>query len=60
MLAVQLLGTSSVAILLILAHATGNPALADVALVFALLSAVTTVAFVRPAWRIKEGKNDSH
>lgn len=60
MLSVQLLGTSLVAILLILAQTLGHSALVDVALVFALLSAVTAVAFVRPAWRIKEQKNDSH
>ncbi|USD36457.1 monovalent cation/H+ antiporter complex subunit F [Ferrimonas sp. SCSIO 43195] len=60
MLSVQLLGTSLVAILLILAQALGHSALVDVALVFALLSAVTAVAFVRSAWRTKEQKNDPH
>lgn len=47
MLAAQLFGTTGVAILLILAEALGRPALVDVALVFALLAAVATVAFVR-------------
>lgn len=47
MLAAQLFGTTGVAILLILAEALGQPALVDVALVFALLAAVATVAFVR-------------
>ena len=52
MLAAQLFGTTGVAILLILAEALGQPALVDVALVFALLAAVATVAFVRkPAER---------
>lgn len=46
MLAAQLLGTAAVAILLILSHLMAMPALIDVALVFALLAAVTLVAFV--------------
>ena len=50
MLAAQLFGTSTVAVLLLLAQASGNAALRDVALVFALLAAVTAVAFVRRAW----------
>lgn len=47
MLAAQLFGTTGVAILLLLGEATGVAALADVALVFALLAAVATAAFVR-------------
>ena len=47
MMAGQLFGTTAVAILLLLAEALGQPALRDVALVFALLAAVTVVAFVR-------------
>jgi multicomponent Na+:H+ antiporter subunit F len=47
MLAAQLFGTTGVAILLLLAEALEEPALVDVALVFALLAAVATVAFVR-------------
>lgn len=50
MLAVQLFGTTAVAILLLFAQAIERPALRDVALVFALLAAVSTVAFVRRAW----------
>ncbi len=46
MLAVQLFGTGVVAILLILSPIMQMPALLDVAMVFALLSAVTLVAFV--------------
>jgi multicomponent Na+:H+ antiporter subunit F len=46
MLAAQLLGTAAVAILLILSQLMAMPALIDVALVFALLAAVTLVAFV--------------
>jgi multicomponent Na+:H+ antiporter subunit F len=55
MLAAQLFGTTAVAILLLLAEAPGNAALRDVALVFALLAAVTAVAFVRRAWTDREG-----
>ncbi|ACL73743.1 monovalent cation/H+ antiporter complex subunit F [Thioalkalivibrio sulfidiphilus] len=47
MLAAQLFGTTGVAILLLLGEALAMPALVDVALVFALLAAVATVAFVR-------------
>lgn len=51
MLAALLFGTVGVAILLLLAQVQGIPALNDVALVFALLAAITGVAFVRRAWR---------
>ena len=47
MLASQLFGTTAVAMLLLLAQVYGAPALRDVALLFALLAAVTAVAFVR-------------
>ena len=50
MLASQLFGTTGVAILLLLAEAQGQPALRDVALVFALLAALATVAFVKRVW----------
>lgn len=50
MLAAQLFGTSGVAILLILAQVTGAPELRDVALVFILLAAVVSVAFVKRGW----------
>ncbi|MGM0593085.1 MAG: monovalent cation/H+ antiporter complex subunit F [Pseudomonadota bacterium] len=49
MLAVQLFGTTGVAILLLLAEAMAAPALRDVALLFALLAVLGVVAFVR--WR---------
>ncbi|MCW8890560.1 MAG: monovalent cation/H+ antiporter complex subunit F [Sedimenticola sp.] len=59
MLAAQLFGTTAVAILLLLAEASGSHALRDVALVFALLAAVTAVAFVKRAWPMqKEGGSD--
>jgi multicomponent Na+:H+ antiporter subunit F len=47
MLAAQLFGTTGVAILLLLAEGLGQPALRDVALVFALLAAVAAAVFVR-------------
>lgn len=46
MMAAQLFGTAAVAILLILSQIMQMPALLDVAMVFALLSAVSLVAFV--------------
>lgn len=50
MLAGQLFGTIAVAILILIAEASENSALVDVALVFAMLAAVTVVAFLRRAW----------
>lgn len=47
MLAAQLFGTTGVAILLLLGRAAAAPALWDVALVFAVLAAITGVAFAR-------------
>lgn len=58
MLAAQLFGTTTVAILLLLSHASGNSALRDVALVFALLAIITVVAFVRRAWLNKTERSD--
>ncbi len=54
MLAAQLFGTTAVACLLLLAQAFEQPALRDVALMFALLAAVTAVTFVRRAWVAEE------
>jgi multicomponent Na+:H+ antiporter subunit F len=47
MLAAQLMGTTSVCILLLVAHTLRRPELVDVSLVFGLLASVTTVAFAR-------------
>jgi multicomponent Na+:H+ antiporter subunit F len=47
MMAAQLLGTSGIAVLLLLALALDVPALLDVALIFALLAAVSVAAFTR-------------
>ncbi len=50
MMASQLFGTCGVAILLLLAKGLDQPVVEDIALVFALLGALSTVAFVRRAW----------
>ena len=47
LLASQLFGTTTVAVLLLLAEAQSLPALRDVALLFALLAVMLSVAFVR-------------
>jgi multicomponent Na+:H+ antiporter subunit F len=47
MMAAQLLGTSGIAMLALLAPALGLPALMDVGLIFALLAAVSVAAFTR-------------
>jgi multicomponent Na+:H+ antiporter subunit F len=56
MLAAQLFGTGGVAILLILAQAMQMPALVDVALVYALLAAITMAVFVRRQLRGAKGQ----
>ena len=50
MLAPMLFGTSGTALTLLLAEIEGIHSLYDMALVFALLGALTTVAFVKRAW----------
>ncbi len=50
LLVIQLFGTTAVARLLLQARAVDVDALRDVALVFALLAAITAVAFVRRTW----------
>ncbi|MDF1578494.1 MAG: monovalent cation/H+ antiporter complex subunit F [Desulfobulbales bacterium] len=50
MMAAQLFGTCGVAILLLLARGLETLIVEDVALVFALLAALSSVAFVRRAW----------
>ncbi len=47
MLASQLIGTTTVGMLILLSSALSRPALLDVALVFALLAAVASVTFVQ-------------
>jgi len=58
LLAALLFGTTGGAILLLLADAMNQPALIDTALVFALLAAITGVAFARRAWREEAPDND--
>ena len=50
MLAAQLFGSGGVAILILLGRGLGQDSGDDVALVYALLAALATVAFVRRAW----------
>lgn len=46
MLAALLFGTTTVAVLLVLAELSGQPALRDVALLFVMLAAILSIAFV--------------
>ncbi len=50
MLAAEMFATSAVVIVLLMAVVSGNLALIDVALVFALLAALASVTFVGRAW----------
>ncbi len=54
MQALLLFGTTTVAILLLMAYALGNSVLVEVALVFVMLAAVGTIAFSRLPRGIKE------
>lgn len=54
MLVIQLFGTAAVAALILIGEATSEPALVDVALVLALLAAVTVTAFIRLAWTVED------
>ncbi|HEY0848044.1 MAG TPA: monovalent cation/H+ antiporter complex subunit F [Noviherbaspirillum sp.] len=58
LLVALLFGTTGVAVLLLLAHAGGGPALVDVALVFALLAAIAGAAFAQRAWASTRGESD--
>ena len=57
-MAPQLLGTGGIAVLLLLAAATGTPAVVDVALSLALLAAFASVAFVLAKGSPAPGKAD--
>lgn len=50
MMVSQLFGTTGTAILLLLAQGLNTPLLLDTALVFALLSGLAAVAFVKRVW----------
>lgn len=58
LLAALLFGTTGVAVLLLLGQAGNVPALVDVALVFALLGAITGAAFAQRAWRRPQLKEE--
>ena len=58
MLASQLVGTTGVALMLVLAEAQGMPALRDVALVLALLSVLAITGFVTRVVRIDRSPAD--
>lgn len=49
-LVAQLVGTTGIAIVLLLGAASGQPAALDVALILALLASLTVLAFVRRLW----------
>ena len=53
-LSAQLMGTTGVAIILLLSKATQMSSLVDVALIFALLSAVTATVFITRSWQNSE------
>ncbi|TVP76254.1 monovalent cation/H+ antiporter complex subunit F [Thioalkalivibrio sp.] len=55
MLAAEMFATSAVVIVLLMAVVSGNLALIDVALVFALLAALASVTFVSRAWSAMAG-----
>lgn len=54
MLVIQLFSTTAVAVLILVGEAMNDPALADIALVLALLAAVTVVAFVQRVWTVED------
>ncbi|MGD8558540.1 MAG: monovalent cation/H+ antiporter complex subunit F [Gammaproteobacteria bacterium] len=60
MVAAQLFGTAGVAWILLLGYATDRPLLSDIALVLALLAAVTAIAFVQRAWQSLREDQDEH
>lgn len=60
MIAAQLFGTAGVAWVLLIGYATDTPLLSDIALVLALLAAITAIAFVQRAWgSFREKTNES-
>lgn len=57
MLAIQLFGTTGVAVILLLSEAVGAPMLRDIALVFAILSVIMTAGFVRLLGRRRNARS---
>ena len=60
MMTAQLFGTCGVAILLLLSKGMDTPVLIDIALVFALLSALATITFVRRTWHPSGNKKHGY
>ena len=60
LLALQVLGTTLVAVVLLLAEALDRPGLRDLALAMALLSPIVAVAFVRYWVLTHDGTGDGH
>ncbi len=58
MMAAQLLGTGAIGALVLVSAATGEPAVLDVALTLALLSAFASIAFVKFALRQDQAPSD--
>jgi len=58
MMATQLLGTGGIAALLLVGEATGEGAIADVALTLALLAAFASIAFVKASSDADDATND--
>lgn len=58
MLAALLFGSTGIGILVLLAFATGLHSLIDIALLLALLAAVSGLAFARRAWRSSGSQDD--
>lgn len=56
LLTALLFSTTGVAVLLLQAYAGGGKAMVDIALVFALLAAITGTAFAQRAWRHELGE----
>ena len=53
-LAIQLFGTAAVAVLILMGEAMHDSALVDIALVLALLAAITMIAFARQTWTVND------
>ena len=58
MLVALLFGSTGVGILVLLAYSGAGPALVDIALVLALLAAISGIAFARRAWHSREDDHD--
>ncbi|WP_205527624.1 monovalent cation/H+ antiporter complex subunit F [Halomonas sp. JS92-SW72] len=59
MLAAEMVSVSAIAVLLLFGAGFAQPALVDVALLFALLAAVATANFVTRTWTLLHEESDS-